>query len=41
VLPKGALQACTDHLVDRHQLLKSTLPRPPPSNRFATSPVRP
>jgi hypothetical protein len=33
------MRACTGHLVDRHQLLKCTLPRPLPSNRIGDLPL--
>src|SRR6516225_11138744 len=35
--PSTVVRARTNHLVDRHQLLKSTLPGPPPSNHARTS----
>src|SRR5215472_10377558 len=38
VLPTMVLRARTSHLVDRHQLLKCTLPEPPPSNHSRNKP---
>src|SRR5215472_4079137 len=39
VLPTMVLRARTSHLVDRHQLLKCTLPEPPPSNHSRNRPA--